>query len=116
MTRLNLCLWGMLVSFLFACSGEMSNKDSTHIVVVGTAINLKSGAAVESNEDIYYLDDMLSWDSNMLNKRVQVEGELFVKIYPATPCPEIGSSDSPPPPPPQRVTAEFMQIIKNPKW
>jgi hypothetical protein len=52
----------------------------------------------------------------MFNKRVQVEGELFVKIFPAPPCPEIDSSDSPPPPPPQRITAEFMQIIRNPKW
>ncbi len=50
----------------------------------------------------------------MLEKRVRVDGDLFVKIFPACPCPEVNSSGLPPPPPPQRMSAEFMQTIKNP--
>lgn len=116
MTRSNLCLWLVLGNLLIGCLEKVNNKDSAHIVVEGTAINLKSGAAVESNDDIYYVDGILSWDKNMLEKRVRVDGDLFVKIFPAPPCPEVNSSGLPPPPPPQRMSAEFMQIIKNPKW
>lgn len=84
MTQINLCFWVVLVSLLFGCSGKSNNEDGAHIVVVGTAINMKSGAAVESNEDIYYLDGILSWDKNMLEKRIRVEGELFCEDIPST--------------------------------
>lgn len=117
MIRINLCVWVVLASLLFGCSGKVENNDNDHVVVVGTAYNLKSGAGVISNEEVYYLDSVDSWDENMLEKRVVVEGELFVEILPPLPPrPEVGPNDPPPPPPPQRIPDGFMLIIKNPKW
>jgi hypothetical protein len=81
MSRQGYCIWFVLMNLLFGCSGRVNNEDSAHIVVVGTAINLKYAAGVMSNEQDYYLDGILSWDENMLGKRVSVEGELFVEIF-----------------------------------
>lgn len=118
MIRIEFCFLVVLVNFLFGCSGETNDKDRTHIVVVGTAVNMVSGAAVESNGSIYYLDDVLSWDEHTLGKKVKVEGDLFVKIYPPPPCPEpaVDPGGSPPPPPTSRIVGDFKQIIKDPQW
>lgn len=123
MTRINLCFLVLLVNLLFGCTGEVNTEDgnhtedSNHIIVVGTAINLKYAAGVMSNEQDYYLDGVFSWDDNMLGKRVSVKGELFVKIFPPVPpLAEVGPNDPPPPPPPDRIPSGFMLVIKNPKW
>lgn len=117
MIRVNLFFWVVLVNLLLGCSGNVDKKDSDYVVVVGTAFNLKSGAGVISSKEVYYLEGVESWDDNMLEKRVMVQGELFVEILPPSPPrPEVGPNDPPPPPPPQRIPDGFMLIIKNPKW
>jgi hypothetical protein len=137
MIKISLCFLVLLVNLLTGCSGKVNNEDSSHteedssrteedssrtedsshIIVIGTAINLKYAAGVISNEQDYYLDGVLSWDENMLGKRVSVKGELFVKIFPPIPpLAEVGPNDPPPPPPPDQLPGGFMLIIKNPKW
>jgi hypothetical protein len=117
MTRMNVCFWILLVSFLIGCSRDERTQQGNHIVVVGTAINLVAHAVIESNENYFYLDKVASWDKKILGTKVRVEGELFVKIYPPPPCPEPAvGPDHPPPPPAPRMVGDFELFIKNPKW
>ena len=117
MTRMNVCFWVLLVSFLIGCSRDERTQQGNHIVVVGTAINLVAHAVIESNENYFYLDKVASWDKKILGTKVRVEGELFVKIYPPPPCPEPAvDPDHPPLPPAPRMVGDFELFIKNPKW
>jgi len=114
---MKVCFWGLLVSFSISCSRDVTAEQGNHIVVIGTAINLTAHAVVESGEDYFYLDDVVSWDKKILGTEVRVEGELFVKIYPPPPCPEpaVDSGDLPPPPA-VRMVGDFQLYIKDPKW
>lgn len=103
-----------MILFLGCYPNENKNDDSSHIVLVGTAVNLKLGAGVISNENTYYIDGVDSWDNKILEKRVRVEGELFVEILSPLPPRDTTSSDIPPPPP-QRISAGFMLTVKAPK-
>jgi hypothetical protein len=114
MTKMNLFIWAVLSNLLFGCYMTENKNDSNHFVVVGTAVNLKLGAGVISNERVYYLDEVESWEEKNLEKRVRVEGELFVKILP--PLPLLDTTQIPPPPPPQRIPNGFELIIKEPTW
>jgi hypothetical protein len=114
MTRKNLSICIALMTLLLGCSRNESNEDGNHIVLVGDAINLKEGAGVLSSETIYLIDDLVSWDEKSLNKKVRVEGELFVELLP--PPPQTDTINVPPPPPPQRGSYDFRLIIKKPRW
>ncbi len=117
MTRTNVCFWTLLVSLLIGCARDESIQRGNHIVVVGTAINGMAYAVVESDDNYFHIDELVSWDKSMLGTKVRVEGELYVKIYPPPPCPEPAvDPNRPPPPPAVRMVGDFRLFIKNPKW
>jgi hypothetical protein len=116
MTTIKLCKWIVVMNLLFGCSSKDGNGESVHIVVIGTAVHLKSGAGVISDGEVYRLDGVELWDENILDKRVRVEGELFVEVLSPLPSLPLVDTSSIPPPPPQRVPNGFLLIIKKPKW
>ncbi len=88
-----------------------NNPSATKITVIGTAVELKQGAAVRTDENIIYdLDGVYSWDDEYLGKRVKVTGRLVFMEYheKKNPNPEITAI------PGQRYGK--WRVIKRPKW
>jgi hypothetical protein len=75
-----------------------NNPDTTKITVVGTAIVIKSHAAVRTDDSlIYYLDGISNWDVKYKGKRVKVTG--IIKEFPPpvvkSPNPKITAPPQP---------------------
>lgn len=69
----------LFLSFLFS---SCSVLDKQQIKIIGTAVNLKAGAVVISQEDkkMYYLDGMSNWSEEMVGKTINASGYLKIII------------------------------------
>jgi hypothetical protein len=74
----------MVHSLFFVNLNECSkNPDTTKITVVGTAIVIKSHAAVRTDDSLlYYLDGISNWDEKYIGKRVKVTGKVVIREDP----------------------------------
>lgn len=63
-----------MIGLLFQCSSK--NKImSERITVIGVAYNAKDGAIIKTSDGtFYYLDDLITWDSQYLSQTVEVSG------------------------------------------
>lgn len=85
-----------------------TNLKTTTITITGQAQNAKAGAMVVSNTDnkMYYLDGIPSWDEQTIGQTVKVSGQLLIERF-----------DPPKPDEPvrQQIVGE-KRTIKHPKW
>jgi hypothetical protein len=89
------------LTFLFGKSEVMIDNDT---VLVGRARNAKLGAVIMSaNNEVYYVDDLKSWDSIHLDKEVRVSGKLIIKKMKRTK--KISTN----------ITSPEIKVIKNAK-
>lgn len=66
-----------LVCFLLITGCKSGVKDiGNSNVVIGTALNQKPGAVLSSNDEIYRIEGLRSWDSIYLEKKVKVKGHF----------------------------------------
>ena len=76
-----------------------TSEDSTKISVIGTAVVIKSHAAVKTDDSlIYYLDGITKWDEKYLGNRVKVVGKKFSKdklVVLKSPNPKIKARPQP---------------------
>ncbi|MEQ1798510.1 MAG: hypothetical protein ABL872_11205 [Lacibacter sp.] len=94
----------ILLSFLLGFS--FCNKEKKNITIVGEAFDAKRSAVVISNEGIFYLDELVSWDKKYYGKKVKVTGKLKIEKN------EKRESDTVEM---QRIVGEI-KIILNAKW
>ncbi len=77
------------------------------ITVIGTALNAKAGAVVQTvNAGVYYLDGLNAWSKIYYGKKVKVTGQLVVEKH------EPQSTDSME----VQELVGTVRIIKKPKW
>lgn len=76
MVKISLYLLNVVFLLVFN-SAVLCSQDT---VIVGKAHHAKYGAAVVSSHDqVYYIDKLASWSSDMYEKNVKVAGRIVVR-------------------------------------
>ncbi|WLD22952.1 hypothetical protein NU10_09495 [Flavobacterium dauae] len=55
-------------------------KSGNYNVVIGTAKNVKYGAILSGNDEVYAISGLQTWDSIYLDKKVKLKGNFELRI------------------------------------
>ena len=102
----NFYLCAVLLVFLGDNSRSCNQGEYKKVIVIGTALDEKDGAVVETDKFVYLLDGLDAWDEKYYGKKVKVTGRSKIEYH------EKQSTDS--------VLVQervgVWRIIKHPKW
>lgn len=71
-----------VILFSILCFSQNKTKKDDSIKITGTAFNAKAGAVVKNEEgNIYYIEEISSWNDTVVNKKVEVKGILKKEVF-----------------------------------
>jgi len=56
-------------------------KAGDTVTVTGTALNAKLGAILQTEKEIFYINDLSFWPDSLYSKKVEVKGLLKIETY-----------------------------------
>ncbi len=69
-----------VILFQSCATQNTSNMKDQPVIIKGIALNGKAGALVKSKEgEVYYIDGLSAWSTELINKQVTVTGKLKVE-------------------------------------
>jgi hypothetical protein len=94
----------MLNSLFFLLFFNVKKTNAQDSTISGKAVNAKYGAVImTSNDHVYYINKLESWNPGILEKRIKVVGKIVTKKLKKTDKAKGG------------ITSPSIKIIKHPK-
>jgi hypothetical protein len=74
-------LFFLTLILIHSCATQnTSNMKDQPLTIMGIALNGKAGALVKSLDgEVYYIDGLSSWSTDLINKQVTVTGNLKIE-------------------------------------